>query len=108
QNRWLLVEFVHVPTNAKSSSAKSEAQILPALDSKKIWTALKLNIIHHFGETGWGKVSTSLTVKYFSPTTRMAIIRVARDHHEIAWAGLTLLSSIDRDKFIPHVVHISG
>ena len=47
-------------------------------------------------------------VKYFSPTTNLCIIRVARDHHRIAWGALTLLTGIDDFRIIPHVVHVSG
>ena len=38
----------------------------------------------------------------------MCIIRVARDQHRIAWAALTLLSAIDGQRYLPHVVHVSG
>ena len=47
-------------------------------------------------------------VKYFSPTTNLCIIRVGRDHHNIAWAALTLLTAIEGVRYIPNVVHISG
>ncbi|EJD55696.1 hypothetical protein AURDEDRAFT_78966 [Auricularia subglabra TFB-10046 SS5] len=102
KNRWLLVEFIHTPATAQAAAQA------PALDAKRIWAALKQSILTHFGEIGWGAVSPSLTVKYFSPTTRMCIIRVARDHHRIAWAGLTLLSTVNGESYVPHVVHLSG
>ena len=47
-------------------------------------------------------------VKYFSPQTNLCIIRVARDPHKIAWASVTLTTTIDGRKYIPHVVHVSG
>ena len=47
-------------------------------------------------------------VKYFSPRTNLCIIRVARDPHKIAWASVTLTTTIDGRKYIPHVVHVSG
>jgi ribonuclease P/MRP protein subunit POP5 len=50
----------------------------------------------------------SLTVKYFSPTTNLCIIRVARDHHRIAWGAVTLLTSIHDVRVIPRVIHVSG
>ena len=40
--------------------------------------------------------------------TNVCIIRVARDQHQIAWAGVTLLSSIDGRKYLPNVIHVSG
>ena len=51
---------------------------------------------------------TLISVKYYSPTTNIAIIRVGRDNHKIAWGALTLLSSIDGFDFIPNVIHVSG
>lgn len=40
--------------------------------------------------------------------TNVAIIRVGRDQHRIAWGGVTLLKEIDGWKVIPYVVHVSG
>ena len=40
--------------------------------------------------------------------TNVCIIRVARDQHRIAWAGVTLLSSLEGQKYVPNVVHVSG
>lgn len=48
------------------------------------------------------------TVKYFSPTTHLCIIRVARDQHTLAWGAVTLLTSINGTRIIPNVVHVSG
>jgi ribonuclease P/MRP protein subunit POP5 len=92
---------------------------------------LKQSVLNNFGETGWGAVGLSLTgtqdfvstsllrnpdqiavfkfkVKYFSPTTNICIIRVARDQHKIAWGALTLLTSIEGTRYLPNVVHVSG
>ncbi|RPD54809.1 hypothetical protein L226DRAFT_470957, partial [Lentinus tigrinus ALCF2SS1-7] len=104
QNRWLLVEFLPVP--APNPGPNTHAQ--DDITSKHIWAALKQSVITHFGDTGWGAVGSSLTIKYFSPRTNLCIIRVARDPHKIAWASLTLMATIDGKKFIPHVVHVSG
>jgi len=95
-----------------------------SLDAKTIHNALKQSILINFGDFGWGAVGFSLTgqhyhsplscfansflVKYFSPMTNVAIIRVARDRHSIAWGGITLLKEIGTSKIIPHVVHVSG
>jgi len=95
-----------------------------SLDAKTIHSALKQSILINFGDSGWGAVGFSLTgqhyhsplsffsnsflVKYFSPMTNVAIIRVARDRHSIAWGGITLLKEIGTSKIIPHVVHVSG
>jgi hypothetical protein len=47
-------------------------------------------------------------VKYFSPTTNLCIIRVAREGHQVAWGGVTLITAIDGVRYIPHLIHLSG
>lgn len=125
QNRWLLVEFLPIPGPTPGQPSNGQGDIT----SKQIWAALKQSVITHFGDTGWGAVGSSLTselsstvekrqlaanticnqpVKYFSPRTNLCIIRVARDPHKLAWASVSLMTTIDGKKFIPHVVHVSG
>lgn len=123
QNRWLLVEFIPC-SNGDGSTTRPANEI----NAKQVYSALKQSVLHNFGDTGWGAVGLSLTgtpfthlhtycrrfnlccnaVKYYSPTTNVCIIRVARDQHRIAWGAVTLLSSIEGQKYIPNVVHVSG
>ncbi|KAJ7143202.1 hypothetical protein C8R43DRAFT_1089063 [Mycena crocata] len=98
KNRWLLVELIPEPNSTPPTR----------LDGGKIWAALKESILNNFGDVGWGSVGLSITVKYYSPTTNICIIRVARDHHRIAWGALTLLTAIDGGRYIPNVIHLSG
>ncbi|KIM82313.1 hypothetical protein PILCRDRAFT_97507 [Piloderma croceum F 1598] len=102
KNRWLLVEFI------PCSDGQSTRRPANEINAKQIWSALKQSVLNNFGDTGWGAVGLSLTVKYYSPTTNVCIIRVARDHHRIAWGAVTLLTSIEGHKYIPNVVHVSG
>lgn len=48
------------------------------------------------------------TVKYFSPTTQICVVRVARDHHTIVWGAITLLRVLGSVTVISHVIHLSG
>lgn len=50
----------------------------------------------------------AFSVKYFSPTTNLCIIRVGRDHHKIAWGTVTLLKTLQGKSYIPNVIHVSG
>ncbi|KLO17385.1 hypothetical protein SCHPADRAFT_900658 [Schizopora paradoxa] len=102
KNRWLLVEFIPC-TKDEPSYSPSEG-----INSKHIWSALKDSIIANFGDSGWGAVASSLTVKYFSPMTNLSIIRVARDHHQIAWGAVTLLRTVQGKSYLPNVIHVSG
>ncbi|KDQ28852.1 hypothetical protein PLEOSDRAFT_50044 [Pleurotus ostreatus PC15] len=83
KNRWLLVEFIplHEATNN-------------TLNGQQIFNALKQSIVANFGDTGWGAVGMSLNV--------------ARDHHNLAWAALTLVTAVGTSRYIPNVVHLSG
>ncbi|KIJ27355.1 hypothetical protein M422DRAFT_236159 [Sphaerobolus stellatus SS14] len=103
KNRWLLVEFIPCQDQTSGSGKAAEE-----LNSKHVWLALKQSIVDNFGDVGWGSVSTSLNVKYFSPTTNLCIIRVARDHHRVAWGAMTLLTSINGREHIPHIIHLAG
>ncbi|KIO34696.1 hypothetical protein M407DRAFT_240514, partial [Tulasnella calospora MUT 4182] len=102
-NRWILVEFL-----------PSGGRLLPELESNNepdttnIRDAIRESVIQNFGESGWGSVGDSLYVKYYSPTTKICIIRVARDHHRIAWAAITLITELRNQACIPHVIHVSG
>ncbi|KAK7461800.1 RNA-binding protein pop5 [Stygiomarasmius scandens] len=104
KNRWLLVEFLPIPSGTSSTSAAGLHQI----EGKHVWSALKESVLSHFGDVGWGAVGLSLNVKYYSPTTHICIIRVAREHHKIAWGAATMLRSIEGIGCLPHVVHVSG
>ncbi|KAG1868641.1 hypothetical protein F4604DRAFT_1881535 [Suillus subluteus] len=106
KNRWLLVEFVD--TSTADVSARNDPLSTRSLDGRLIYNALRDSVVTNFGDTGWGAVGMSLTVKYFSPTTNLCIIRVARDQHRIAWGAVTLLTSVHDVRIIPRVIHVSG
>jgi ribonuclease P/MRP protein subunit POP5 len=126
QNRWLLVEFIPATTTTASSAQ--------AISGKDVFNALKQSVLVNFGDNGWGEVGGSLAgtslpsasrknstrqvtlslhaVKYFSPTTHLCIIRVARgEAARTTWAALVLLDRIgnnEEGKVVPHVIHVSG
>ncbi|KAN0092565.1 hypothetical protein V8E55_003349 [Tylopilus felleus] len=99
KNRWLLVELISISNDKPTPSS---------FDAKHVYAALRQSVILNFGDMGWGAVGGSMTVKYFSPTTHLCIIRVARDQHNLAWGAVTLLTSINGTRIIPHVVQVSG
>jgi ribonuclease P/MRP protein subunit POP5 len=49
-------------------------------------------------------------VKYFSPATSTAIIRVSRDHYRLVWAALTFTSQLPKigQPCVLQVVRVSG
>ncbi len=52
-----------------------------------------------------------MVVKYFSPATSTAIIRVARDHYRLVWAALTFTTKLPHpanQACVFQVVRVSG
>lgn len=45
-------------------------------------------------------------VKYFSPATSAAIIRVSRDHYRLVWAALTFITNLPKSLNQPCVVQV--
>ncbi|KAJ3800943.1 hypothetical protein GGU11DRAFT_814433 [Lentinula aff. detonsa] len=106
KNRWLLVEFLPIPSIPQSGAVAQTIQL--NLDGRQIHSVLKQSILSNYGDIGWGAVALSLSVKYFSPTTNICIIRVGREQHKIVWGALTLLDGLENMRLIPHVIHVSG
>lgn len=98
KNRWMLVEFLNPELN----------EALVPFSASKIYHAIKDSAIHNFGDAGWGTIGVSLSVKYYSTTTNLCIIRVGRDHLPVARAAVTLLTAIEAKPVIPVVHHCSG
>jgi RNase P/RNase MRP subunit POP5 len=48
------------------------------------------------------------TVKYYSPTTQVCIVKVGREHVRIARGAITLLTNIDGVGVLPVVWYCSG
>ncbi|RMX88470.1 hypothetical protein D0869_01601 [Hortaea werneckii] len=58
------------------------------LNIKILLRIIRDGVAELFGDYGSGKVAGTLQIKYFSPATSTAIIRVSRDHYRLVWAAL--------------------
>ncbi|OQO00191.1 hypothetical protein B0A48_13978 [Cryoendolithus antarcticus] len=82
-----------------------------ALNAKLLARMVRDAVAELFGDYGSGMVSGSLIVKYFSPATSTAIIRVARAHYRLVWAALTFMINLPKPLNQPcvmQVVRVSG
>lgn len=119
KHRYLLVNFLY-PEESKSASTNTPSlpysvqfhQPSPDnLTSKLLTRLLREGLSDNFGDYGAGRAAGSLQVKYFSPATSTAIIRVAREHYRLVWAVLTYLTFLPRPverKCVVRVVRVSG
>ncbi|KAJ3108754.1 hypothetical protein HDU97_000154 [Phlyctochytrium planicorne] len=97
KNRYLLVEIIF-----------ADSQILESLHPGNIINTIRDSVEVNFGDVGVGSISQSFSVKYFSPYTSVAIVRVARDHVKLLWAAISFVSQIKGRKCLLRVVHVGG
>ena len=140
KHRYLLVNILYpdsAPTT-KQTSTKDVPELVQfnrptsdALTSALLARTIRDNIAELFGDYGSGVVAGSLvgifshilraasrivsltyrTVKYLSPATSTAIIRVTRAHYRLVWAALTYINRLPRPVDEPcvfQVVRVSG
>jgi ribonuclease P/MRP protein subunit POP5 len=120
KNRYLLTDFIFSP------NPTLETDFTSSLNERELVSILRESLVQNFGDIKGGSIAGGIiskktsqskkshlatdiiSVKYFSPTTRLAVIRCSRDSHKQVWAALTLLRSIKGHEVIARVIHISG
>ncbi|PPJ59966.1 hypothetical protein CBER1_11035 [Cercospora berteroae] len=72
---------------------------------------IKNGVSELFGDYGAGMIAGSLQIKYCSPATSTAIVRVAREHYRLVWAALSFATRLPKPLDQPcviQVVRVSG
>ena len=65
------------------------------VDAKQAVAAVRAEIATLLGDDGAGSVASTLQLKYFSRTTSVGIIRVAREKVRLVWAALSYIQRLD-------------
>ncbi|KKY25876.1 putative rpp14 pop5 family protein [Diplodia seriata] len=119
KHRYLLVELLYPsPATSPSKSAQSLPDVVqfhqPSPDKLTAGLLIKSirdGIVELFGDYGAGMTGGTLQVKYFSPATSTAIIRVSRDHYRLVWAALSFITRLPHpinQDCVVQVVRVSG
>ncbi|KAI9724041.1 MAG: hypothetical protein M1812_000759 [Candelaria pacifica] len=117
KSRYLLINILYpASSSVQKSDTATPAHIefhqptSDALTPQILIRAIKAEISVLFGDYGVGVISGSLAVKYLSPATSTAIIRVSRAHYRIVWAALSFIAALPPDKkpCVIQVVRVSG
>lgn len=119
KHRYLLVNFLYPSspaTPSRSAGALPDVVHFHRPSSDKLTAGLLVKIIRDgiadlFGDYGAGMTGSTLTIKYFSPATSTAIIRVARNHYRLVWAALTFTTRLPHpvnQDCVVQVVRVSG
>lgn len=78
------------------------------VDAKQVLSAVRAELAVLLGDYGAGSVASTLQLKYFSRTTSVGIVRVAREKMRLVWAALTYVRNLDNRPVIVRVVRVSG
>ncbi|KAJ1966463.1 RNA-binding protein pop5 [Dipsacomyces acuminosporus] len=94
--------------SAAAKAARDRQHQLPNVSARNITSLIRDQVGLNFGDSGAGHIVSGVQVKYFSPQTRMGIIKVPRDHYQMVWAALTLTTQLNKHPCIIRVWHVSG
>jgi ribonuclease P/MRP protein subunit POP5 len=97
------------PTRATNNNLTSQRLRQPSrVDAKQVLAAVRAELASLLGDYGAGSVASTLQLKYFSRTTSVGIIRVAREKVRLVWAALSYIQRLDNRPVIVRVVRVSG
>lgn len=103
KNRYLLCVIEHDSCNDG---------VVESVNSRSILSAVRTSVQTNFGDISAGKLSSALTVKFWSPALRLALIRSSRDHFRTVWAAISMVTFLDclpeTVRIRLRVVHVGG
>ncbi|KAL2044380.1 hypothetical protein N7G274_003085 [Stereocaulon virgatum] len=128
KHRYLLVHILYPETTGPNAKSTSSAPAKPfphliqfhrpspnELTPQLLARAIRDQVLLLYGDYGLALISSSLNVKYLSPATSTAIIRVSRDHFRLVWGALSYMTDLPKpSKLAPtracvmQVVRVSG
>lgn len=79
-----------------------------AITTSDIFNALRLVVTEAFGDVGLGRMSASLSVKYYSPVTRLCVIRGPLASEAQLHAAIALLKAVKKAPAALRTLQICG
>ncbi|KAF1972124.1 hypothetical protein BU23DRAFT_581109 [Bimuria novae-zelandiae CBS 107.79] len=118
KNRYLVVNILYPTSSPAIKSGDGVPEMVqfyaPTPDSVhagQLVRVIRDGIGELFGDYGIGMANRTLKITYWSPSTSTAIIRCPREHYEMVWATLTLMTKLPHPNNTPiviKVVRVSG
>lgn len=106
KTRYLLCEITF--EQDLSTGKPTQFQVDDRTTQFTVLNIIKESLDVNFGDFGLGSIASSLNVKYFSPFTKLAIVRTSRDHVKMVWASITLVTSFKQTPCCIRVIHNAG
>jgi RNase P/RNase MRP subunit POP5 len=94
KNRYLFAEYLLFPFENETPKPDHIFSATPS----GLASSLRLSIQNNFGLSTLAKVSQSLSVKYYNPKFRCALIRCARNSLPLVWASVNTLPGGCKDE----------
>ena len=82
-------------------------EIVDGISTYSLSNVIKQTVEQLFGDWGIG-CTPSLQVKYYSPYTGLAIIRVSKDFYKYLWASIFFTTTLKNRQCQIKVIHLSG
>lgn len=105
--RYLILQVewgASLPSASSSSSSSSDALDPSSATPTDLFSALRGLYQELFGDAGWGCVSSSLAVTYYSAATRLAVVRCPAAAEEGVRACAALLRAVRRRAVALHAL----
>jgi ribonuclease P/MRP protein subunit POP5 len=98
KSRYLLAELQY----------EHDASKVKQYDSNQLYAFITKQIKMFFGDVGIGKTKKNFQVKYHNNFTNVVIMRVSKEHIDILWTTLTLVTQIDNEPLRIKIIKVSG
>lgn len=102
KNRYILLNLIFNPNQLNFQTD------LINLNQKEILDLIRQSIQDHFGEINLAQSTSSLNIKYYSPTTSLLILRCSRDSISIVRVALMMIRQIKGHDVIFRSINVSG
>jgi RNase P/RNase MRP subunit POP5 len=79
-----------------------------AATASDLFAALRASVQEVLGDAGYAAVAPALAVRFFSPASRLAVVRAPAEHAARVRAALTLLRAVRRRAAAVHVVQVAS
>ncbi|KAL4497353.1 hypothetical protein ABPG72_011288 [Tetrahymena utriculariae] len=104
KNRYLLCEVIFDQEECSNSEQELQQILQPISIKNAVAEAIQLN----YGDFGAAQTQLNLQIKYADSTTRLFIIRMARDNLDIVWNSINFIQLLGLYRVKIRVLHSSG
>ena len=102
--RYLVCQIEWGPPLGREEDAVSPS----AATASDLFAALRASVQEVLGDAGYAAVAPALAVRFFSPASRLAVVRAPAAHAARVRAALVLLRAVRRRAAAVHVVQVAS